>query len=94
MQFMIDYYNLATPVPGWFNIAANASLMPTEHDFTEAKVSLNYVLEEIDRIKNYENVDYKNIYLNGFSQGALMTNHAPTFNIYINIYILFKTKIH
>ena len=75
MQFMIDYYNYAEPVPGWFNVAANASLMPTEHDFTEAKVSLNYVLDEIDRIKNYENIDYKNIYLSGFSQGALMTNY-------------------
>ena len=76
MQFMIDYYNLATPVPGWFNIAANASLMPTEHDFTEAKVSLNYVLDIIDKIKIDENIDYKNIYLSGFSQGAMMTNYV------------------
>ena len=75
MQFMIDYYNYADPVPGWFNIAANGSLMPVEHDFTEAKVSLNYVLDEIDRIKNYENIDYKNIYLSGFSQGGMMTNY-------------------
>ena len=75
MQFMIDYYNYANPVPGWFNIAANASLMPTEHDFTEAKVSLNYVLDIIDKIKINENIDYKNIYLSGFSQGAMMTNY-------------------
>ena len=30
---------------------------------------------EIDRIKNAENVDYKKIYLGGFSQGAMMTNY-------------------
>ena len=33
------------------------------------------MLDEIDRIKNAENVDYKNIYLGGFSQGAMMTNY-------------------
>ena len=32
-------------------------------------------LDEIDRIKNIENVDYKKIYLGGFSQGAMMTNY-------------------
>ena len=75
MQFMIDYYNYADPVPGWFNINKNAQLYPESNDFTEAKESLNLVLDEIDRIKNVENVDYKKIYLGGFSQGAMMTNY-------------------
>ncbi len=76
MQFMIDYYNYADPVPGWFNINKNAQLYPESNDFTEAKESLNLVLDEIDRIKNFENVDYKKIYLGGFSQGAMMTNYV------------------
>ena len=74
MQFMIDYYNYSDPVPGWFNIDSQANLVPP-NDFTQAKESLNIVLDEIDRIKNDENVDYKNIYLSGFSQGAMMTNY-------------------
>ena len=49
--------------------------MSNKNDFTEAKESLNLVLDEIDRIKNAENMDYKNIYLGGFSQGAMMTNY-------------------
>ena len=75
MQFMIDYHNYADPVPGWFNINKYAQLCPESNNFTEAKVSLNLVLDEIDRIKNIENVDYKKIYLGGFSQGAMMTNY-------------------
>ena len=75
MQFMIDYYNYSYPVPGWFNIDWQANLYPTKNDFKEAKESLNLVLDEIDRIKTTENVDYKNIYLGGFSQGAMMTNY-------------------
>ena len=78
MQFAIDYYGplMATqPVPGWFNIDKNATLCPTEHDFTEAKESLNIMLDEIDRIKADEGVDYKNIYLSGFSQGGMMTTY-------------------
>jgi len=71
---MIDYYNSTDPVPGWFNIDWAGNLVP-EGDYSEAKVSLNLVLNEIDRIKNEENVDYKNIYLSGFSQGAMMTNY-------------------
>ena len=57
---MIDYYNSTDPVPGWFNIDWAGNLVP-EGDYSEAKVSLNLVLNEIDRIKNEENVDYKNI---------------------------------
>ena len=78
MQFAIDYYGplMATqPVPGWFNIDKNATLYPTEHDFTEAKESLNIMLDEIDRIKADEGVDHKNIYLSGFSQGGMMTTY-------------------
>lgn len=74
MQFMIDYYHYSDPVPGWFNIGADANLVP-DNDFTQAKDSLEYVLNEIDRIKNFENIAYKNIYLAGFSQGAMMTNY-------------------
>ena len=75
MQFMIDYHNYTDPVPGWFNINMTAHLYPNSNDFTEAKESLKLVLDEIDRIKNIENVDYKKIYLGGFSQGAMMTNY-------------------
>lgn len=76
MQFAIDYYNITTPMPGWFNIDSRATLYPEEHNFTEAKESLNLILDEIDRIKSEENIDYKNIYLGGFSQGAMMTNYV------------------
>ena len=75
MQFMIDYYNYTDPVPGWFNVDSQANLYPVKNDFTEAKEALNLVLDEIDRIKNAENMDYKKIYLGGFSQGAIMTNY-------------------
>ena len=75
MQFYIDYYESNDPIPGWFNIDKDANLSPTPDDFTEARVSLNLVLDEIDRIKNIENVDYKKIFLGGFSQGAIMTNY-------------------
>ena len=75
MQFMIDWGLGSDPVPGWFNVGADATLKPTSGDFTEAKESLNLVLDEIDRIKNIENVDYKNIFLGGFSQGGMMTNY-------------------
>ena len=75
MQFMIDYYHSNTPVPGWFNIDSTATLRPTPHDFTEARESLKLVIDEIERIKTIENVDYKKIYLSGFSQGAMMTNY-------------------
>ena len=78
MQFVIDYYGSAyetQPVPGWFNIDSQGKLCPTEHDFTEAKESLNIMLGEIDRIKSDENVDYRKIYLSGFSQGGMMTTY-------------------
>ena len=74
MQFMIDKYSLPFPVPGWFNVDTKGNLIPN-NDFTEAKKSLELVLDEIDRIKNDDKVDYKNIYLGGFSQGAIMTNY-------------------
>ena len=77
MQYMIDYG--APPqystVPGWFNVDKFANLVP-ENDFTQAKESLKIVLDEIDKIKTEENIDYKNIYLGGFSQGAVMTNYV------------------
>ena len=75
MQFMVERHNYDLPVPGWFNIDTSATLRPTPHDFTQAKESLNLVLDEIDRIKAIEKVEYKNIYLAGFSQGAMMTNY-------------------
>ena len=76
MQYMIDYYNYTAPVPGWFNVFSNGTLCPPEN-FTQAKASLNYILDEIDRIKNNEkNIDYKDIYLAGFSQGAIMVNYV------------------
>ena len=36
---------------------------------------MKLVIDEIERIKTIENVDYKKIYLSGFSQGAMMTNY-------------------
>ena len=83
---MIDYFNYIDPVPGWFNIDSQANLYPEKNNFTEAKVSLNLMLDEIDRIKNAENVDYKNIYLGGFSQGAMMTNYILYFFFLINLF--------
>ena len=78
MQYIVDhgYAPIPGPVHGWFNVRANAELYPTPHDFTEAKESLKLVLDEIDRIKVTENIDYKKIYLGGFSQGAVMTNYV------------------
>ena len=76
MQYMIDYYNYTNPVPAWFNVYSNGTLCPPEN-FTQANASLNYILDEIDRIKNNEkNIDYKDIYLAGFSQGAIMVNYV------------------
>ena len=86
MKYIVDHEYVPSPVPvhGWFNVRANAELYPTRHDFTEAKESLKLVLDEIDRIKVTENIDYKKIYLGGFSQGAVMTN-------YVLLFIKFKT---
>ena len=75
MQFMVYYYEITDPVPGWFNVDHLANLVPP-NDYTQAKESLNIVLDEIDRVKAEENTDYKNIYLSGFSQGAVMTNYV------------------
>ena len=75
MKFMIDYYGYTEAVPGWFNIDSGANLVP-EDDFTQAKESLKIVLDEIDRIQSAEKIRYGNIYLSGFSQGAMMTNYV------------------
>ena len=75
MQYMIDYNSPITYVPGWFNVDSLGNLVPP-NDFTEAKKSLNIILDEIDRIKNDDGIDYKNIYIGGFSQGAIMTNYV------------------
>ena len=76
MAFMDYYYPDYKGLffPGWFNVDQNGILVPPD-DFTEAKESLELVLNEIERIKAEEKVDYKNIYLGGFSQGAIMTNY-------------------
>ena len=60
MTYMIDRYNYSYPVPGWFNVDSQGQLDPDE-GYTEAKKSLNLVLDEIDRIKNVENVQYSNM---------------------------------
>ena len=75
MQFMVYYYRNYTPTPGWFNVDQSGNLIP-ENDYTEAKKSLNLILDEIDRIKDVENVKYSNIYIGGFSQGGIMTNYV------------------
>ena len=75
MQYMSDYHYPLTYVPGWFNIDSLGNLVPSD-DFTEAKKSLNIILDEIDRIKNDDGLDYKNIFIGGFSQGGIMTNYV------------------
>ena len=75
MQYMSDYNFPITYVPGWFNVDSMGNLVPP-NDFTEAKKSLNIILDEIDRIKKDDGIDYKNIFIGGFSQGAIMTNYV------------------
>ena len=75
MQYMSDYNYPITYVPGWFNVDSSGNLVPP-NDFTEAKKSLNIILDEIDRIKNEDDIEFKNIYIGGFSQGAIMTNYV------------------
>lgn len=75
IQFAVDYNYPVTTVPCWFNIDAYAKLCPIEHDFTEARESRDLILDIIDKIKEEENIEYRNIYLGGFSQGALMINY-------------------
>ena len=77
MAFMDFYYpQLAGQLfPGWFNVDQNGILVPS-NDYTQAKESLELVLNEIDRIKAEEEVEYKDIFLGGFSQGGIMTNYV------------------
>ena len=77
MAFMDHYYpQLAGQYfPGWFNVDENGILVPPD-DFDQAKESLELILNEIDRIKAEEDVDYKDIFLGGFSQGGIMTNYV------------------
>ena len=78
IKFM-ENYQVTDPVPCWFNVDSLGNLICDNcggDDFKEAKASLNEILHIIDKIKNEENIDYKNIYLGGFSQGGIMTNYV------------------
>ena len=77
MAFMDYYYPdyAGTPFPGWFNVDQIGVLVPA-NDFTQARESLELILNEIDRIKAEEKVEYKDIFLGGFSQGGIMTNYV------------------
>ena len=78
IKFM-EKYSIYIPVPCWFNVDTNGMLICENcdgDDFKEAKESLTEILDKIDEIKEAENIDYKNIYLGGFSQGGIMTNYV------------------
>ena len=78
IKFM-ELFQVTDPVPCWFNVDSIGNLICDNcngDDFKEAKESLNEILDLIDQIKNDENIDYKKIYLGGFSQGGIMTNYV------------------
>ena len=78
IKFM-EKYEITIPVPCWFNVDTSGNLICNNcdgDDFKEAKESLNEILDIIDKIKNDENIDYKKIFLGGFSQGGIMTNYV------------------
>ena len=77
VQYMIDYYNIETPVPAWFNIDKNYSLIYEGNDpYIEAKNSKEFILDQIDEIVKEVNYNYSKIFLAGFNQGAVMTNYV------------------
>ena len=79
MQYIQYYYGSSDPVPAWFNVDQNGQLYCDSgpcNDFTESKISLNYILDKIDQISQEENIGYDKIYLGGFSQGGIMTSNV------------------
>lgn len=78
MRFVEYYYNMSTPVPGWFDVDQIGGLYCDNCSdlYDEAKESLNLVLDSIDQIASAEQMSYDKIYLAGFSQGAIMVNYV------------------
>ena len=77
IKFM-ENLNYFDPVPCWFNVDSIGNLVcdGCSDKFEEAKKSLNIVLDKIDEIATEEKMDYKKIFLGGFSQGGIMTNYV------------------
>ena len=76
MKYM-EKYNYTLPVSGWFNVDGTGILFCEGCDdiYSEAKESLNFILDKIDEISSVEKIDYNKIFLGGFSQGGIMVNY-------------------
>ena len=77
IKFM-EKYNYYDPVPCWFNVDNTGHLICEGCDtiYDQAKTSLELILNKIDEIATEEKIDYKKIYIGGFSQGGIMTNYV------------------
>ena len=92
----IKYNDEKFKVYNWFNVDKNGNLIcnECEDQFQQAKESLIYIKNKIEKIHNEENIEYNKIYLGGFSQGAIMTNYVLLdFNHELGGYLAFSGYI-